>query len=310
MYRCKYCESSDLPAYLGCCQRTGFKSPPQRQPCVAWLFFLLVAGPALFLGANSAATAESLEATSFKATTSGTAKQDALNAISSKRIDSRYRQAVHQVLNDSSLYRRLPTQMVDCDPKLFTFLSQNPETLVEIWRKLGITRIELHRQSENSFRLADNSGTTGKLVIVEQNCDDRAQNRIVMYAEGSYEGKPFRRPITAQCVLLLRSGSMRETNGRDFVAVQLDSFIRIERTSIELFAKAIHPLVGKTADRNFADTVQFISSFSQAAETRPATIERLVSALPHISPESQDKLIQIAYQCGSRDSGRAPPSRK
>jgi len=152
------------------------------------------------------------------------------------------------------------------------------------------------------FQLTDNLGTTGKLVIVEQDCDDRAQNRIVMFAEGAYEGKPFHRPVKAQCVLLLRSGSMKETNGRDFVAVRLDSFIRIDRTSIELLAKVVHPLVGKTADRNFADTVQFISSFSQAAEMRPATIERLVSDLPRVSQESQNRLIQIAYQCGSQGS--------
>jgi len=172
------------------------------------------------------------------------------------------------------------------------------------------TRIELQRQSENSFRLTDNAGTTGKLVIVEQNCDDQAQNRIVMYAEGAFEGRPFNRPIKAQCVLLLRSGSMKETNGRDYVAVRLDSFIRIDRTSIKLLAKALHPLVGKTADRNFSETLQFISSFSQAAETRPETIKRLVTDLPHISLASQQKLIQIAYQCGSQKSTQLQLSRK
>jgi len=264
--------------------------------------FVLTAWSALFLEASSAA--ETLEAT-----TSVAARRDALNAISPKKIDSRYRQSVEQVLSDSSLYRRLPTQMVDCDPKLFTFLAKNPETLVEIWRKLGITRIELQREGENSFQLIDNSGTTGKLVIVEQDCDDQAQNRILMYAEGAYEGKPFHRPIKAQCVLLLRSGSMKETNGRDFVAVRLDSFIRIERTSIELLAKVVHPLVGKTADRNFADTVQFISSFSHAAETRPATIERLISNLPRVSQKSQNQLIQIAYQCGTAKRNERQPRR-
>jgi len=256
---------------------------------------MLAAWSVLFLGASSVSATETLEAT-----TSRIARRDAINSISPSKIDSRYRRAVQQVLSDSSLYRRLPTQMVDCDPKLFTFLAQNPETLVEIWRKLGITHIDLQRQSENSFQLTDNSGTTGKLVIVEQDCDDRAQNRILMFAEGAYEGKPFHRPVKAQCVLLLRSGSIKETNGRNFVAVRLDSFIRIDRTSIELLAKVVHPLVGKTADRNFADTVQFISSFSRAAETRPATVERLVSGLPRVSSESQNQLIQIAYQCGSR----------
>jgi serine/threonine protein kinase len=59
-------------------------------------------------------------------------------------------------------------------------------------------------------RLSDGAGTTCKLVIVEQTCDDQAQNRIVMYGEGAYEGTPFQRPINAQCVVMLRSGTFRD----------------------------------------------------------------------------------------------------
>ena len=223
-----------------------------------------------------------------------------MRAIPLEDISGPYARAVREVLRDCSVYRRLPTQMVDCNPKLFTFLAQNPETLVEIWRQLGITRVELTRTGADTFRLSDNSGTTGRLVIVEQDCDDKAQNRIVMYAEGAYEGKPFTRPVKAQCVLLLRSGSVKETNDRDYVAARLDSFLRIDRASIELFAKAVHPLVGRTADRNFADTIHFISNLSREAETRPATVERLVSSLPHVSHERQGRLVQIAYQCGTK----------
>lgn len=264
-----------------------------------WHLFMLAIWSIGFCAPNG------LAAENQKATTSAIARKDALESISPERLEAEYRDRVSQVLNDCSLYRRLPTQMVDCDPKLFTYLAKNPEMLVEIWRKLGITRIELERQTGNSFRMTDNAGTTGSLAVVEQNCDDRAQNRLVMFAEGAYEGKPFHRPIKAQCVLLLRSGSMIETNGRNYVAVQLDSFIRIDRTSIKLLAQALHPLVGKTADRNFSETLQFISSFSQAAETRPETIKRLVSDLPHVSPLSQQKLIQIAYQCRDNRSGKA-----
>ena len=97
---------------------------------------------------------------------------------------------------------------------------------------------------------------------------------------------------------------MKETNDRDYVAARLDTFFHIDRVRIELFAKALQPLVGKTADRNFTDTLQFISSFSHAAETRPATVERLVTGLPDVSPESQGQLIRIAYQCGRVESDR------
>ncbi len=238
-----------------------------------------------------------------QANTSDAARREATQAVPLERIHQKYRRSVHKVLTDSSLYRRLPTQMVDCDPELFTFLMKNPEMLVEMWQHLGISHVTLRRTGGNTFSLSDGAGTTGKLIIVEQQCDGNAQNRIVMYSEGAYEGKPFKRPVRAQCVLLLRSGSMKETNGRDYVACQLDSFVRIERTSIKLFAKAIHPWVGKTADANFADTIAFISNLSQAAEKRPATIERLVNRLPHLAEQRQQQFVRIAYDCSQKYDG-------
>jgi len=101
-------------------------------------------------------------------------------------------------------------------------------------------------------------------------------------------------------VLLLRSGSLKESNDRDYVACRLDSFVRIERTSIELFAKALHPWVGKTADSNFADTIGFVSNLSQAAEQRPATIERLVNSLPRVTKQRQQEFVEIAYDCADK----------
>jgi len=241
----------------------------------------------------------------MQATTSDSARREATQAIPLKRIHTKYRRSVHNVLTNSSLYRRMPTQMVDCDPLLFTFLAKNPEMLVEMWQQMGISQVALQRTGANTFSLSDGAGTTGRLVIVEQKCDDGAQNRIVMYSEGAYEGKPFKRPVRAQCVLLLRSGSVKETNGRDYVACRLDTFVRIERASIELFAKALHPWVGKTADANFADTIGFISNLSQAAEQRPATIEQLVNSLPRVTRQRQQQMVRIAYDCSQKYEGEA-----
>src|SRR5262249_27433493 len=148
------------------------------------------------------------------------------------KVDPKYRRQVSEVLNEPSVFRRLPTNVIDCRPDLFTFLAQNPEVLTEIWRELGVSRVELVRTGDTTFDLRDNAGTTGKLYIVEQTCDAAAQNRVVMYAEGSYDGMPFNKPVGARCVFLLRSGSIRETNGRDYVAARLDSFVKLDRTSV------------------------------------------------------------------------------
>jgi hypothetical protein len=251
---------------------------------------------AISLVFGSAAVATAAEAT-HEASTSAAARQDAARAIPLAKVDAKYRRQVSEVLNDPSLFRRLPTNVVDCRPELFTYLAQNPEVLTEIWRELGVSHVELVRTGDNTFDLRDNAGTTGKLFVVEQTCDAAAQNRVVMYAEGSYDGKPFSKPVGARCVFVLRSGSMRETNGRYYVAARLDSFVKLDRTSIELMAQIAHPFVGKTADRNFADTLSFVSNLSYTAEERPETIVNLSAKLEKVDEPRRVQLATLARHC-------------
>jgi hypothetical protein len=255
---------------------------------------------ALLLGCGALVAPQEVirAAESSAASTSQEARADAIRNIPFQRIAPEYRRSIRNVLDDTSVYRRLPTVTIDCYPPLFTFMAQNPEVLVQIWRQLGISNVDMVRTGDNTFRLSDNVGTVGHMTIVDQQCDDQAQNRIVMVADGAYEGKPFKNPVTADCVLLLRSGSVKETNGRQYVAARLDTFVRIDRASLELFAKVVHPLVGKTADRNFADTIHFIGNMSLASATRPATIERLTNSLPQVSPTRKSQLVGITYACG------------
>jgi|GEM_PF-1241357 len=234
---------------------------------------------------------------SHRSTTSDSARQEAIQAIPLAKLTARHRQQVRAVIEHATLYRRLPTCVVDCHPGLFTYVARNPEVLVAIWRELGVTQVELHRTGLDRFDFHDQSGTSGKLVLVEQQCDENAQNRLVLLAEGSYENKPMTRPVKAQCVLLLRSGSILETNGRRYVAARLDSFVHVDRAGLQLFAKVIHPWVGITADRNFSDTLTFISHLSHTAEVRPEKIGKLASKLAGIPPVRRQQLVRIANEC-------------
>ncbi len=260
---------------------------------VSRLVTLLLCGLLVSIGSIARSAEDALGSS-----TSAEARADAQEAIPLAKMAPKYRKAVQAVLKDTSVFRRLPTQVIDCDSEMFTFMSLNPEVLVEIWRELGITQVTLERIDDKTFRMADGAGTTGTLVLVEQTCEGNAQNRIVMYAEGAYEGKPFTKPVKAQCVLLLRSGSLVENDGRNYVAARLDSFIHIDRQSLEIFAKVVHPLVGRTADRNFTDTIKFVGGFSQAAEIQPERIERLATSLDKVTKSRQQKLVKISYACG------------
>ncbi len=230
-------------------------------------------------------------------TTSETAKNEAIRAIPFAKIESKYRPMVRNIVQDATLYRRLPTCVIDCHPELFTYAANNPDVLVAMWQALGISQIQLERTGADTFRLLDQAGTKGTLRLVEHECDDHAQNRFIMVAEGGYDGKPIHLPVKAQCVLLLRSGSIKETNGRPYVAARLDTFFRIDRASMQLFAKVVHPWVGKMADQNFVDTMHFVGNLSHTAQTHPSAIGKLTDRIEGIRLERKEELLQIARQC-------------
>jgi hypothetical protein len=275
---------------MGDCARFAYGAAALARPPLYALIVL-----SLLAGASLAAPPDDPRA----ASTSDAARDEARRHIPLAKVDSAYRQAVSDVLASPSLYRRMPTSVVDCSPELFTFLALNPEVLVEIWRELGLSQVQLVRTDGKTYHVSDGAGTTGKLVIVEQACDAAAQNRIVMFADGRYEGKPFTSPIAAQCVMMLRSGSVKETNDRYYVAARLDTFIKLDRKSLELVAKAVHPFVGQTADRNFTDTLTFVSNLSYTAEKRPDAIEQLSKEVDNLDAPRRQELSRLAYDCAA-----------
>lgn len=250
----------------------------------------------LFLA--TAARAES----ATDASTSEATQAEARRSIPLAKIDPQFRPAVAEVIGEPTIFRRMPTSVIDCRPELFTFLAQNPEVMVEIWRHLGVSQVTLTRIDERTCKISDGAGTTGTIIVVEQTCEEGAQNRIVMLANGSFSGKPFQQPISAQCVFVLTSGSKEETNGRRFVAARMDAFIKLDRMSLALVAKAVHPFVGQTADRNFTDTMLFVSNLSYTAEKRPEAIEQVAIDMKNLDQPRRQGLIKAAYQCA--EAGR------
>jgi hypothetical protein len=270
-----------------------FAYRPARARCLGGGLALL----ALLLMAAASRTSEGSEAS-----TSEVSQADARRSVPMAKIDPEFRPAVAAILAEPTIFRRMPTSVVDCRPELFTFLALNPEVMVEMWRHLGVSQVTLTRLDERTCKISDGAGTTGTIIVVEQTCEEGAQNRIVMLANGSFEGKPFQQPISAQCVLILTSGSKDETNGRRYVAARLDAFIKLDRTSLALVAKAVHPFVGQTADRNFADTMLFVSNLSYTAEKRPEAIEQVALDMQNLDQPRRQGLIKAAYQCA--EAGR------
>jgi hypothetical protein len=250
-------------------------------------------------GFGSTALAEAGDPTSSRA-----ARDEAVRAIPWRALGPDERRMAQSVIKKTSLYRRLPTRVIDCDPEMFNFLFQHPEVVIDVWRVMGISQVSLEKLPGGAYRGTDGAGTTGVVRFLHTNFGANAQNLAVIYADGTYEGKPFVAPLKAQSILLLRSSTVQETNGRHYITVRIDSFVRIDQMGIELVAKTVQPWISKIADRNFIETLSFVSNFSRTAEKNPQGMQRLATRLASLDEPTRNELVALCYRTAERYAQR------
>jgi hypothetical protein len=265
-----------------------------RPAKIAWFPLMVVAllTALLLLGASSRPAAASppgsARSSQLTASTSESVRHEAAHAIPLDKLAAEDRARVESVLANTSIFRRLPVSVVDCNPDMYLFLVRHPDVVINIWEMMKVSRLELRQVDDNQFRIVEPAGTVAKFGLVYQSHDMH-----VLYGEGTYEGPLLTRPVKGRGVLVLKCGYVRETNGRYYVTSRLDSFLTIEPAGAELFGKTVSPLLGKTVDNNFAQTTAFVGSLSRTAEVNHRGVERLAKQLTHVSPEVRARFADV-----------------
>jgi len=239
-----------------------------------------------------------------EATSSRAARDEAIRAIPWKTMSPAGRQTSQSIINNTSIYRRLPTRIIDCDPDLFTFLLQHPEVVIDVWRVMGISQVALIKAPDGSYRGSDGAGTTGNVRYLFSNWGESAHNTAVVYADGAYQGPPFGTALKAQTIMLMRSDSIRETNGRRYITVKVDTFVRIEQLGIEIIAKTVQPWIAKPAHQNLSETLPFVSNSSRTAEKNPQGMKRLASRLNTLDEPTRNQLVNLCFRTAERYARR------
>jgi hypothetical protein len=83
----------------------------------------------------------------------------------------------------------------------------------------------------------------------------------------------------------------------------------MEQVGVELLAKTFQPLITRSADFNFRETVAFVGDVSRTAETSPQKILRLKDRLTRVSPEVREEFADLTRGVAQRavTSGAAAP---
>jgi hypothetical protein len=230
-------------------------------------------------------------------TTSRQARDEAIRQIPFDNLNLEAKQKISYVVSNPSIFRRLPTKTIECDPEMYLFLVRYPEVVVGIWDQMGVTSVAMDRQGPYNFSADDGLGTMSDVELVYGD-----SHTHLLYANGAYDGQGplLRNPVKGRCVMLLRSSFARSPTGQVLVTSQLDVFVRIESTGIDLLARTLHPLVGRTADINFMESTKFLGRLSAAAEANGAGVEELSKKLDKVHPEVRAKFAEVAHNVHQR----------
>ncbi|PHR92469.1 MAG: hypothetical protein COA78_33450, partial [Blastopirellula sp.] len=213
----------------------------------------------------------------------------AISQIPFEKLNQETRNSLHQVIDNPSIFRRLPVQVIDCDPTMYRLLIRYPEIVVNIWELMGITNVSVERTGPYRFHADDGAGTVSDVDLVYGN-----QDTHIFYASGYYNGPLAPGKVTANCVLILKSGYTTTQEGKELVSNRLDFFVRFDNKGADLLARTLSPLIGKTADYNFSEASAFLGKISQSAENNLAGIHSLSGKLTKITPELRAQFTETA----------------
>jgi hypothetical protein len=218
-----------------------------------------------------------------------------MRAIPYNQLDRNARIKVGAVLANTTIFRRLPVETIECDSKLFLFLIEHPDLVVNMWEALGVSEVELLRSGDLVFDAGDKAGTRGRIEYLYQ-----TPQLHLVYADGTYNGSLMARPVRGRCVLLMRSSYHQSSDGRPLVRCSIDTFLHLENVGASVLAKTFQPLVTTAADHNFHETVAFLSNVHHAAEANYAGMQRLTEKLNRVDAEDRQEFSDLTTQLAVR----------
>jgi hypothetical protein len=219
---------------------------------------------------------------------SASQKKDVIASLPMARLTPQARQRILSVAGSPTIYRRLPTQAIDCDPEMFTFLARNAEVMVGLWELMGITSVQTQRTGPYRFEAVDGTGTKCSIDLIYGD-----PNVHIFVADGSYDGKMVTKPVRGRGVFVLRSSYATSSSGRTTVTGTIDCFVKIEGLGADLIARTLSGLIGRSADSNFTETAKFIAQISQASEMNTPAMTDVAYRLPQVGDDTRQQFVDV-----------------
>ena len=234
---------------------------------------------------------------SSKSNSSYAQRQKVIAELPMKRLTRSAQQRILSVAKSPTIYRKLPTQAINCDRDMFLFLTRNPEVMVGMWDLMGITQVTTKKIGPYQLAAEDGSGTRCNVDLVY---GDPAMH--IFIAEGSYDGKMVAKPIRGKGVFVLRSTYATSADGKNTVTGTIDCFVQIESLGVDLIARTLSGLIGRSADNNFIETARFVAQVSQASEKNPPAMIDIAQRMPQVEERTKQQFVDVITTVARRSA--------
>lgn len=228
-------------------------------------------------------------------TSSRDARESAIQRVPFQQLTADANTRLRSVIDNSSYFRRMPTETIECEQDMYAFLVRHPEVIVNIWDVMGVTKVALNRTGTYQLVGNDGAGTTSQMDLVYG-----TDSMHIYFASGSYKGSLWARELTGKCVVILHNKTAVLPSGKQGMVVFMDIFMKLDNIGADLVVKTLGPLVGKTADYNFVECAAFVSQISQTATTNPHGIQQLAKHLTGIDPKIRDQFAATSAAIAKR----------
>ncbi len=233
-------------------------------------------------------------------------RAEILQALPMDRLTPAARAQILGIAENPTLFRQLPREEIVCDQDMFLFLTRNPDVLVGLWDLMDITQVQSRRIGPYQLEASDGVGTLCKVDLVYGDT-----NQHIFVVEGSYEGKMVPSTIRGKGVFVLHSEYTVNEDGETTVSGTLDCFVQLESLGVDLIARTLSPIIGRSADSNFTQTAHFIAQVSQSSSHNPSAMLDIADRLPQVEPPVRkafaDTIVTVARR--GQVGGRSTASR-
>lgn len=226
-------------------------------------------------------------------------RRELISSLPLDRLTADARGRILAIAKSPTLYRRLPTQAITCEPEMFLFLTRQPEVMVGIWELMGITQVQTQRKGPYHLLADDGSGTECSVDLVY------GDTSLHLYtAEGSYDGPLVAGAIRGRGVFVVRSSYATGSVGQTTVTGTIDCFVQIDNLGADLIARTLSGLIGRSADYNFTETARFMSQVSLASQQNTAAMIDVAKRISQVDEPTRQGFIELIGSVASKPSAK------